>query len=91
MSCRGMPVHAQTVSASVIFFVTSASPSAKLGKSSVIGVVQATFFSSTSFAIISVVSDFVVDPMRKRVFGVMACFFPASRTPNPFAMTTLSP
>ena len=91
MSCRGRPVHAQTVSASVSLFVASASPSAKVGSSSVIGVVHATFFSSTSFAIMRVVSDFVIEPTRNRLFGVTAAFFPVSRTPKPFAMTTLSP
>jgi hypothetical protein len=37
------------------------------------------------------VNAFVVDPMKKRVFGVTGVFFTTSARPNPVAKITSSP
>ena len=78
-----MPVHAQMRCFTRTFFVISASPSLKLGKSSVTGWSQRIFFSSTSFASSIVVMPLVLEAAMKSVLASIGPGLPSSRTPRP--------
>jgi hypothetical protein len=85
------PMQAQKRSATVMRRVSSGSARTKSGRSSTTGVSQPMRPSSTSAAVIVVVSGLVAEATRIRVSGLTGLAPPSSLTPKPARVTTSPP